>query len=432
MDGFKRPVRPTTPTPPLADEPPRHTMPIVQQPVAAPGSPAQAVTPATDRHLDQPNQRPAIALKQRKKWPIVFLSIVLLLAAAAAGAYLWYTAQLQPVDSKDTAVQRVEIKDGSSFGYVADRLEERGLIRSSLAFSVLASLEGKQNAVQAGTCNLTPAEPAREILTKITKGCNDFKSVTFYPGATLEPSLYARTKAAKEGTNFKDFSIRASLRAVGYSDSEITAAFTADYTGPLFAGRPDGEGLEGYIFGETYYVDAKSTAKEVIQVALDHMYDVIKANDLVAKFKAQGLDLYHGITLASVVQKELDCEGKPTQERKDRCYGYQQQIARVFYNRIQLSMSLGSDVTSIYASDKLGVASTIDVDSPYNTRKYTGMPPGPIATAGKLALLATAQPSSGDELYFLAGDDGLIYFATTEAGHTANIKNHCQVLCGEL
>lgn len=431
MDGFKRPVRPANPAPPASSEPSRHTAPIVQQPVVAPTEPERAAA-AIDMRLDE-SAKPVTVAKRRKKWPIVLLGVVLLLIAAVIGAYVWYTTQLQPVDSSNTSVQRVEIKQGSSLSYVAEKLQERGLIRSSLAFSVLANQEGKQNAIQAGTCNLAPAESAREILAKITKGCNDFKSVTFYPGATLEPSLYARAKAAKEGNkNFKDFSIRASLQAAGYSDSEITAAFASSYTGPLFTDRPSGEGLEGYIFGETYYVDTKASAKEVIQVALDHMYDVIKTNDLVTKFKAQGLDLYHGITLASVVQKELDCEGKPTKERKDRCYAYQQQIARVFYNRIQLGMSLGSDVTSIYASDKLGVTSSIDVDSNYNTRKYAGMPPGPIATPGTLALLATATPSTGDELYFLAGDDGLIYFATTEAGHTANIKNHCQVLCGEL
>lgn len=431
MDGFKRPNRPVNPVPPAAAQPSRHTMPIIQQ-STVPTPDSAPVAPDVDMRLETQPQKPVTVVKRRKKWPFILLGIVVLLAILIGGAYMWYTTQLQPVDSKNTAVQRVEIKDGASFSYVAGKLQERGLIRSSLAFNILANLEGKQGAVQAGTCNLTPAEPAREILDKITKGCNDFTSVTFYPGATLEPSLYARTKAAKEGSSFKDFSIRASLQAAGFSDSEITAAFAADYTGPLFAGRPSGEGLEGYIFGETYYVDTKATAKEVIQVALDHMYDLIKANDLVAKFKAQGLDLYHGITLSSVVQKELDCEGKPTKERKDRCYGYQEQIARVFYNRIQLGMSLGSDVTSIYASDKLGVSSSIDVDSPYNTRKYSGMPPGPIATPGKLALLATAEPTKGDELFFLAGDDGLIYFATNEAGHNANIKNHCQVLCGEL
>ena len=95
-------------------------------------------------------------------------------------------------------------------------------------------------------------------------------------------------------------------------------------------------------------------------------------------------------------------------------------------------MSLGSDVTSIYASDKLNQPSSIDIDSPYNTRKYPGLTPGPIATAGKLALLSVANPTEGDDLYFLAGDDGLIYFASDNAGHEANIINHCQKGCGDL
>jgi UPF0755 protein len=78
------------------------------------------------------------------------------------------------------------------------------------------------------------------------------------------------------------------------------------------------------------------------------------------------------------------------------------------------------------------VTPTVDLDSPYNTRRYAGLPPGPIASPGLHALLAVANPSETDYLYFIAGDDGLIYFANTEAEHNKNIKNHCQQLCSEL
>lgn len=432
MDGFKRPSRPVAPAPPATPEPPRHTMPIVQQP-AIPSEQSTAQPAAIDLRLDDAQPTKLITVvKRRKKWPFIVAGVFVLLLAAMASLFVWYNAQLRPADTMDTATRRVVIQSGATVSQVAELLQDRGVIRNSWAFGILVNTQNKQAAIQAGECSLAPSLSAQEVLDKITAGCHDFTAVTFYPGATLEPSAYAKARAAKDGNEFKDFSIRASLQAAGYSDSDITAAFNATYTGDLFAGRPSGEGLEGYIFGETYYVDTKATAKEVIQVALDHMYEVVTDNDLAAKFKTQGLGLYHGITLASIVQKELDCEGKPTEERKLRCNGYQKQIARVFYNRIELGMSLGSDVTSIYASDKLGVTSSIDVDSPYNTRKYTGMTPGPIATPGKLALLATADPAAGDELFFLAGDDGLIYFASDEAGHNANITNHCQILCGEL
>ena len=422
MDGFKRPVSPQPPRPRV----PEPVQPV-EPPVQAPQIPA---LPPIDTELADTNT--PLSPKRRKKWPFVLFGIFFGLAVLLIGTYSWYHQQLRPVDTADTSVQRVEVKEGSSFGYVASRLEERGIIRSSLAFRAYAFMQGKQTALKAGTCSFTPADSAGNILDKLTAGCHDFKSVTFYPGATLETSLYAKNNAAKTGNEFKDMSIRASLKTAGYTDAEIDEAFTASYDSPLFVGKPASQNYEGYIFGDTYYVETNATAKDVLKVAFDHMYSIIKESDLEAKFKAQGLTLYQGITLSSIIERELDCEGKPTEERKQRCFGYQQQIARVFYNRLAKSMSLGSDVTSIYASDKLGVPSSVTVDSPYNTRIHPGLTPGPIGTPGKLALLAAAEPAQGDELYFLAGDDGLIYFATTEAGHQANITNHCKQSCGDL
>jgi UPF0755 protein len=423
MDGFKRPMRPR--------QQPTHAAPSAQtQPAQQDlSSQTEQVLPPVDISSTGTDSAPLPS--RRKRLPFILLGAVFFLSVIAGGA-LWYHGQLQPVDTSDTSVQRVEVKEGTSFGFVADRLEERGVIRSSIAFRLFAGMEGKQNSLKAGTCNLTPAHSAGQILDKLTTGCHDFKVVTFIPGATLEPSLYAKTKALENSKEFKDVSIRASLKEAGYSDTEITNAFSSKYDSPLFAGKPSSEGFEGYIFGETYYVDVDATAVEVLKVAFDHMYKIVSEERLVEKFKSNGLDLYQGITLASIVERELSCEGKPTQERLERCYTYQQQIARVFYNRLNTGMSLGSDVTSIYASDKLMVASTVDVDSPYNTRRVAGLTPGPIATPGRLALKAVANPSDGDDLYFLAGDDGLIYFAKDEAGHQRNISEHCKTLCGDL
>ena len=433
MDGFKRPSRPRTPDQPAV---PAQTQPVGQRQV----SPRSALPPVEPRDTP-PEGLPPIDIddtvappptKNRKRLPFILAYIGLVLLLVIGAFFVWYQGQLKPVDASDDSVQRVEITEGLSLSYIAQRLEERGVIRSSLAFKIMTNLSGKQAAIKAGTCDLKPSYSAGEILDKLTAGCHDFKSVTFYPGATLETSLYAKTRAATEGQEFKDMSIRASLRAAGYDDAAINEAFSASYDSPLFEDKPIDEGYEGYVFGETYYVAVNATATEVLKTAFDHFYGVVEENDLIAKYEQQGLNLYEGITLASIVGRELDCEGKPTEERKQTCYGYQQQIAEVFYNRLNLGMSLGSDVTSIYASDKLNQPSSIDIDSPYNTRKYPGLTPGPIATAGKLALLSVANPTEGDDLYFLAGDDGLIYFASDNAGHEANIINHCQKGCGDL
>lgn len=135
-----------------------------------------------------------------------------------------------------------------------------------------------------------------------------------------------------------------------------------------------------------------------------------------------------GITLASVVQKEAN---NATDLAK---------VAKVFYNRMQNGMNLGSDVTVSYAWDvmypdrdpsSISNSEKIDIDSPYNTRKYAGLPFGPICNPGEVALNATAAPDeeAANYLFFLTGDDGMMYYSSTEEGHNQNIHEHCQNLC---
>ena len=151
---------------------------------------------------------------------------------------------------------------------------------------------------------------------------------------------------------------------------------------------------------------------------------MITKNDLEKKYQAQGLSLYEGITLASVVQKEAASPEQPT-------------VAQVFLSRLSLGIPLGSDVTVSYALDTIDpnrqtyqdnqVALT--VDSCYNTRVNAGLPCGPISNPGLSALLAVANPSDSSYLYFLTGDDGVMYYSYTESEHNQNIASHCQELC---
>ena len=162
------------------------------------------------------------------------------------------------------------------------------------------------------------------------------------------------------------------------------------------------------------------------------MYKAVQKYDLVNKYREHGLTLFEGITLASIVQRELNCEGKPTEERKERCYGYQQQIAQVFLKRLDENVALGADATFIYAADMMKVTPRVDLDSPYNTRKYPGLTPGPIGAPGIHALRSVAYPTSTDYNFYITGDDGLFYFSKTLAEHEKNIRDHCKVLCAEL
>lgn len=432
MDGFKRPNKPVQQTyeQRIASQAPERPIDSVANDVPHDASVVDILK------LDEPEQKTP-PKKKRKLWKVLGLTFADTILLAALGGLLgwnWYNDQLKPADSSDNSDQQVQIVKSATFAYVAEKLEERGIIRNKTAFQLYAQISGKASAVKEGTCVVHKSQSSQEILDVLTKGCNEFKSITFYPGGTIEKPLYKPDHAQLDQTMY----VKYVLAKAGYSESDIAKALSVNYDSPLFEGRPAGATLEGYVFGETYHVAPNATAEKVLQTSFDEMYKQISAEGLPDKFKAQGLDMFQAITLASIVQRELNCEGKNNPDgtrneaRTQRCYQYQRTIAQIFLKRLREDDVLGSDVTFIYAADMQGVFPTVNIDSPYNTRINKGLPPGPIAAPGLLALKAVGNPTDTDYHFFIAGDDGLIYFAKTVAEHEENIKNYCQKLCNEL
>ena len=221
------------------------------------------------------------------------------------------------------------------------------------------------------------------------------------------------------------FDIKKNLVAVGYSAEEIDAAFVAEYDFEFLKERPEGASLEGYLYPETHEFYADATVSEVLKKFLEGMATVISENNLTERYLAHGLTLHQGVTLASVVQKE---SGTPADQAT---------VAQVFYSRLAYGWRIGSDVTVSYALDVVDPdrlvykdnAAALTIDSCYNTRLYAGLPCGPISNPGLSALVAVAEPTDTAYLYFLTGDDGLMYYSYTEAEHNQNIYLHCQTLC---
>ncbi len=218
--------------------------------------------------------------------------------------------------------------------------------------------------------------------------------------------------------------VRANLIEVGYPATEVDEALSHSYNFPMLAGRPEGATLEGFLWGETKEFYQSAPATEVIEFFLSEMQNTINSSDLENLYTAQGLTLYEGITLASIVQKESPVEEMPT-------------VAQVFLDRLTYDIPLGSDVTVSYALDLIDPGredydnnqAALEVDSMYNTRIYTGLPFGPISNPGLPALLSVANPSDTNYLYFLTGDDGMMYYSYTEDEHNQNAAEHCQNLC---
>ena len=174
--------------------------------------------------------------------------------------------------------------------------------------------------------------------------------------------------------------------------------------------------MEGYLYPDTFSTSSATTPTNIVKQSLDEMGKVV-TSEMISAYQGEGLNTFQAITLASIVEHEVSNDN-------DR-----QMVAQVFLNRIKIGMMLGSDVTYQYAAVITGQAPSPSIDSPYNTRRYAGLPPGPISNVSKSSLRAVAYPIKNNYLFFVAGDDGSIHFANTQAQHDANTKAYCKVLC---
>ena len=379
------------------------------KPIATDQQPPVVVPPIVPQPIN--GQKSGLSQPKRSfNKPIFRISaiVVALLLFSAAAAGLCYYALLTPLADDKGKLILVTIESGSTPAQIGKLLQDKSVIRSSFAFDIRTRLSGSGGKLQAGTYRLSSGQSTPQIIDHIVSGKVDQFNITFLPGATLKQHSKV-------------------LLDAGFTQTEIDDALSKIYNLPLFDGKPASSDLEGYVYGDTYAFNSGATVSDILQRTFSEFAQVVMDNDLVAGYKQQGLTLYQGLTLASIVQREALTPHNTSEPSAD-----QKQITQVFYSRLAAGMTLGSDVTYQYAADKLGVARDVNLNSPYNTRRYTGLPPGPIASPGLTALKAVATPALGDYLFFLSGDDNVTYFARTDAEHQANKKNHCAVKCSAL
>ena len=421
-------------------------------PAATLGSPeVQSIINEPTKSESESSESPRPAKSSEKpmkkvKRTLLSFFILLFLAGLFGGGYYWYS--LQPVSSAncrfDSAkaaaesnekeansvceYQTIEISAGESVKQIANNLKQADLIRNPFAFELYARINNLHAKLKTGKYSFRKTMSARVIAKQLVNGVvsSDVFNLTILPGTNL---LGDKGKSQT--------GIIHQFRTLGYSEEEINQALTKHYDNPILKGlyadetklsEPDIPvklALEGYLYGETYQFYNHEKLENVITTILNQFNDVVVSNQLEEKFKARGLSLRRGIILASIIQKEAHTEDMPG-------------VSMVFQNRLKRGIALGSDVTATYAADIVGIdratatnADILAVESRYNTRKSTGLPPGPIAVPSKAALLAVAEPDSSKAsmLYFLTGDDGLMYYSSTDAEHNQKIRDHCQKLC---
>lgn len=314
-------------------------------------------------------------------------------ALVVAGTVFSFSPKAPPGAETRTFV----VPSGAGLGAIATSLREQGFIRSALAFRVLATLTGSENQLKAGLYALTPAMSPREILRWMVQGKSERTRLTFPEGYSIR-QMAQLLERQKVGSAERFLELAA-------SPERFVDRF------PWLSRLPEGATLEGFLFPDTYeYGGTQLSEAALIGLMLARFEQV--GLDAYERTASPHLDLFKTVTLASIV--ELEAQSPPERPL----------IAGVFYNRLRLRMPLGSDPTVEYAlgwkQGSKGLSfKDVKVDSPYNTYRYPGLPPGPIANPGLASLKATLNPESTSLLYFVARGDGTHEFTRTYAEHLA-------------
>ncbi len=325
-----------------------------------------------------------------RRWPYLAGLATAALILLVYGIYRW---GLQPVAAQ-APEQRFEVRAGQRAPQIASALKAAGLIRDRNAFITYLNFHGLRTQLKAGFYRLSPALSAPVIAQRLAHGQADANRLTIPEGSTLH-----------------DIASLAAARGIKVADFE--AALATPRTEPALASKPAGVSLEGYLFPDSYTIGVSTDARQLVDQMVRTFIERV-GPEYIQAFAAQGLTLHQGLTLASIVEREVNIPA-------DRPV-----VAQVFLKRFREHMPLGSDVTVHYAADLARVPFNLDINSPYNTRKFTGLPPGPICSPGLSALDAVAHPAATDYVYFLTGRDGRTYFATTYTEHQRNISRYLE------
>ncbi|RZT22237.1 endolytic transglycosylase MltG [Fictibacillus sp. BK138] len=351
--------------------------------------------------------------KKKKRTKSIILTIIALFLAvivlAAGILYFYYNKNIGAFDSANQEKFTVEIPIGSSTANIGKELEDKGIINSGQFFKIYTRVKGEGD-FQAGVYQLSPSMNLTEIIAALKEG-KLFK----------KPEL---TLTIPEGFNVPQIAGEISART-GYEKEEILKVMTdkafLKELQEKYKNIPDDiykEGLyyplEGFLFPATYEFDKK---KPELKEIVDKMVE--QSSTVIAKFendiKKSGYSLFEMITLASLIEEE-------SQREDDR-----KKISGVFHNRLEQNMKLDSDPTVKYARKDFDVQvlyEHLEVDSPYNTYRYKGIPIGPIASPGEKSIEAALKPVKMEELFFYARPNGEVIYTKTLQEHNAVYKKY--------
>jgi UPF0755 protein len=321
---------------------------------------------------------------------------LLVIAGGALFGYRFYQGEVHDARRAGQPPVSVDIPAGTGVSGIGDILAAKGLIGNTLVYEIYVRTNGLAGRLEAGHYTVPGGSSMADTLVRMSHAVANQVSVTIPEGYTSKQ-------------------IAAVMQAKGLfaAQAYLDASMGGTYSQPFLASRAPGYGVEGYLFPDTYFFDAKATPAQVINEQLDHFEHEVPA-DLRQHAAAQHVTFSQAVVLASILEREVKFD-------RDRTY-----VAAVFYNRLAQGLPLQADATLVYAKGQTDSVITEQdklINSPFNTYLHPGLPPAPISNPGLASIRAALLPATGfDFLYFLTDSNGHAHFSKTLAQH-----NQCQV-----
>jgi UPF0755 protein len=324
-----------------------------------------------------------------------FFLVLLIGAAAAAG--VMYMRVNQPYRGYQGTEQFVDIAQGAGSLGIGERLVASGVVRDMATFRTALWMSRQGRHLKAGEYRFDRAMTPFEIIDKIARGDVFVINVTF-----------------PEGLTFAEMAKIFETHGLGTAAAFIQAAKDP---AAIQAIDPAAKDLEGYLFPETYALPRRTDAAKLVRLMVAR-FEKVLTPELRQAAAARQMTVRQAVTLASIVEKE-------TAKADER-----PRVAAVYTTRLRIGMPLQCDPTVIYGLVKAGRydgnihKDDLSFDSPYNTYRYPGLPPGPIASPGRAAIEAAIHPADADFLYFVSRNDGSHEFARSLEEHNRNVQKY--------
>jgi len=339
-----------------------------------------------------------------RRWPFILLALALSVLVLVGSGVLWVQRQVNPSGASGPSV-RVTVEQGMATSDIAALLEREGIISSADVFKYYARLTGVAS-IEAGDYSLEKNSDLSEVVKVLEGGAAkaEEERVTVPEGLTL-PEV-AKVVGEMPGRSADKF-----------MEVAKSGAIRSQY-------QPAGNNsLEGLILPETYFVGKGDDEAQILRKMVDAFDALATQLNLTGAAARFGITPYQAVIVASLVEREA---------RVDEDRG---KVARVIYNRLERRMQLQIDATVLYALNRPQESVSFkdrEVNSPYNTYRIPGLPPGPIASPGRKSLEATASPTNGNWIYYVLTDPSGRHSFTADDREFQNLVNQCirMGLCG--